>query len=79
MWGVTIGASILQNELTRKLPPAFVAQLPQGVQVAYTAIPGIKDLPAELQESVRQAFAESVRVVWIVLLSIAAATGVTLL
>lgn len=72
VWGVTIGASILQNQLLKKLPADFVAKLPQGVQVAYTAIPQISQLEEPLRTNVRQAFAESVRVVWIVVLALTA-------
>ncbi|KZV84170.1 iron permease [Exidia glandulosa HHB12029] len=72
VWGVTIGASVLQNQLLSKLPPDFVATLPKGIQVAYTAIPKIGQLEEPLRSEVREAFAESLRIVWIVILAIAA-------
>ena len=43
-WGITITSTILQNELKKKLPEAFLSQFPQGLEIAYAAIPIIKDL-----------------------------------
>ncbi|KZV93930.1 MFS general substrate transporter [Exidia glandulosa HHB12029] len=71
VWGVTVGASVLQNQLLKKLPQAFVSELPHGVQVAYTAIPHISSLPEPLRTEVRVAFAESLRIVWLVILALA--------
>lgn len=70
MWGVTIGGAVLQNELMRKLPAAFLAQLPQGSEVASTAIPFIPALEQPLRDEVRAAFAGAMQVVWQVLAGI---------
>ncbi|KAK4700568.1 hypothetical protein P7C70_g5680, partial [Phenoliferia sp. Uapishka_3] len=40
--GVTIGATIFQNELGKRVPVAFLATLPDPKEVAFSAIPGIK-------------------------------------
>ncbi|KAJ7721609.1 iron permease [Mycena metata] len=63
-WGITISGTILQNMLQKKLPPAFTAQFPPGVEIAYTAIPLIKELEGPLQTDVERAFAESMAVIW---------------
>lgn len=76
VWGVTIGGTILQNGLHKRLPEAFLAQLPEGAALAYSAIPLIKDLPEPLGMEVRVAFGDSVQVIWQV---IAAVSGLGLL
>ena len=63
-WGITISATILQNELKRKLPAAFVSQFPDGVEIAYAAIPIVRDLAEPLRTEVRVAFADSLSVIW---------------
>ncbi|KAI0685402.1 Mfs1.2 [Cytidiella melzeri] len=72
VWGITIGGTILQNQLVKRLPYAFTSQLPSGVQLAYSAIPVIKTLDEPLRTEVRRAFAESIRVIWLVMVGIAA-------
>jgi len=69
-WGITISSTILQNELKKKLPQAFVDQFPDGVEIAYAAIPQIRDLPEPLQSQVKAAFADSLAVVWNVMIGI---------
>ncbi|KIP05339.1 hypothetical protein PHLGIDRAFT_25152 [Phlebiopsis gigantea 11061_1 CR5-6] len=71
-WGITISATILQNELKNKLPAAFVAQFPGGVEIAYAAIPVIRDLPEPLRTQVRVAFADSMSTIWKVMTGICA-------
>ena len=63
-WGITISATILQNELKKKLPADFVAQFPGGVEIAYAAIPVIGGLPEPLRTAVRAAFADSMATIW---------------
>ncbi|KAL0954049.1 hypothetical protein HGRIS_005201 [Hohenbuehelia grisea] len=72
VWGVTIGGTILQNQLTNRLPPQFIASFPQGTAIAYSIIPQIRSLQEPLKGQVRVAFAESLRVVWQVLIGIGA-------
>lgn len=62
--GVTIGGTILQNELGTHLPAAFTARFPEGVASAYSAIPVIPTLEEPLKTQVRQAFGESLKPVW---------------
>ncbi|KAI0685396.1 Mfs1.2 [Cytidiella melzeri] len=72
VWGVTIGGAVLQNQLGKRLPLAFTSQFPGGVGLAYAAIPAIKTLPGPLRSEVREAFADSIRVIWQVSTGIAA-------
>ncbi|KAI0308846.1 iron permease [Amylostereum chailletii] len=71
VWGVTIGGTILQNQLKKRLPEEFLRQFPGGTVIAYATIPLISQLPDELKAQVRAAFADSLRIVWFVLLGIA--------
>jgi hypothetical protein len=73
IWGITIGGAILQNELKTKLPPFFLAQFPQGVELAFAAIPSIQTLLQPLKDEVRETFGEALKVVWQVVLAIASA------
>ncbi|KAF7343337.1 MFS domain-containing protein [Mycena venus] len=63
-WGITISSTILQNMLKKKLPAEFVAQFPPGFEIAYAAIPAIKQLEEPLKKQVQAAFAESMSAVW---------------
>ncbi|OBZ72796.1 putative transporter C3H1.06c [Grifola frondosa] len=63
-WGLTISSAILQNELKKRLPIDFVAQFPQGLEIAYAAIPQIPSLPEPLRSEVQAAFATSMSAVW---------------
>ncbi|KAI0648727.1 iron permease [Trametes meyenii] len=77
-WGITISATILQNELKKHLPAAFAARFPAGVEIAYAAIPLVPALPEPLRAEVRAAFAASMAVVWRVMLGISAGGFLTL-
>ncbi|KAJ7499373.1 MFS general substrate transporter [Mycena latifolia] len=70
-WGITISSTILQNMLEKKLPADFVAQFPPGFEIAYAAIPAIKLLEEPLRTQVQAAFAESMAVIWQVMIGIA--------
>ncbi|KAG8946148.1 hypothetical protein FRC04_012003 [Tulasnella sp. 424] len=68
-WGITIGATILQNQLKTKLPKAFLEMFPaEGVEIAYAAIPQIPGLPEPMRTEVRVAFASSLRVIWLTMI-----------
>lgn len=73
VWGVTIGGTILQNGLQRRLPAEFLSSFPGGVEIAYAAIPAIGDLSEPLRSEVRAAFAESIAVIWRVLIGVSGA------
>ncbi|CAK5262653.1 unnamed protein product [Mycena citricolor] len=69
-WGIAIAGSILQNELSRRLPPAFIAQFPPHFEIAYSAIPAIGLLEEPLRSEVRAAFAGSMDVIWRVMIGV---------
>ncbi|KAJ6558362.1 major facilitator superfamily domain-containing protein [Mycena capillaripes] len=73
VWGLTIGGAVLDNQLTRRLPAAFVTHVPGGAAVAYALIPQIEALPPAVRLGVQEAFAESLAVVWAVLVALAGA------
>ncbi|KAJ7588556.1 Mfs1.2 [Mycena floridula] len=74
VWGVSIGATVLQNELSKRLPEEFVARFSNGAPGAgfvYAVIPEIKNLQEPLKSQVREAFGGSLSVIWQVMIGIA--------
>ncbi|KAG8923849.1 hypothetical protein FRC00_005783, partial [Tulasnella sp. 408] len=75
-WGVTLGATILQNELKKNLPQSFLEALTNagghGAEISYAAIPTIRVLEEPLKTQVKEAFASSLRTVWLVMAAISA-------
>ncbi|THH02025.1 hypothetical protein EW026_g762 [Hermanssonia centrifuga] len=72
VWGVTIGGTILQNELSRNLPAEFLSQFPGGAEIAFSVIPVIHTLPEPLKHQVQVAFANGVSKIWLVMIAIGA-------
>ncbi|KAJ7505939.1 iron permease [Mycena galericulata] len=70
-WGITISSSILQNGLKKRLPPAFVAKFSPRTEIAYAAIPVIRKLEGPLRKQVEDAFADSMTVIWVVMIGVA--------
>ncbi|KAF8554529.1 MFS general substrate transporter [Imleria badia] len=70
VWGITIGSTVLQNELAKKLPASFLQSVPQGTAVMYALIPELSTLPPQTLSEVQVAFAESLVVLWRVLAAI---------
>ncbi|KAJ7489650.1 major facilitator superfamily domain-containing protein [Mycena galericulata] len=70
VWGVTIGATVLQNRLAAHLPKSFDGVFPQGTEIAYAVIPLIPTLPPDVAEETRQAFASALGVMWQVMIGI---------
>jgi hypothetical protein len=54
----------LQNGLLKNLPASFVAQFPQGIEVAFATIPIIPTLSSPLRDDVRDTFGQALKVVW---------------
>ncbi|KAI1785130.1 hypothetical protein LXA43DRAFT_900432 [Ganoderma leucocontextum] len=67
MWGITIGSTVPQNQLACMLPTQFSTLFPAGTQIAYAAIPVIGGLEELLRTEVCKVFAESLRMVWMVM------------
>ncbi len=61
----------MQNQLRSRLPETFLSSLPQGVEISYASIPHIKDLAEPVRDQVRAAFADSLDVLWEVMIGIA--------
>ncbi|KAI0326036.1 iron permease [Cubamyces sp. BRFM 1775] len=72
-WGIVIGGTILQAQLLHGLPSSFTAGLPQGVQIAYAAIPQIPALHEPLRTEVRAAFADATQLIWRIMAGISGA------
>ncbi|KAF8548720.1 MFS general substrate transporter [Imleria badia] len=70
VWGITIGSTVLQNELAKKLPVSFIQSVPQGTAIVYALIPELSTLPPQTLSEVQVAFAESLAVLWRVLTAI---------
>ncbi|KAH8102976.1 Mfs1.2 [Cristinia sonorae] len=71
VWGVSIGAAILQNELAKCLPAEFLQQVlnngradSSNGNLAFSVIPLIRKLDDPLRHEVRVAFGKAVRVIW---------------
>ncbi|KAF9531390.1 MFS multidrug transporter [Crepidotus variabilis] len=66
-WGIAIGGTILQNSLSSRLPAEVVTdgRFSSAGELAYAIIPAIPDLPEPLRTSVRAAFNDSFRNIWI--------------
>ncbi|PFH49132.1 hypothetical protein AMATHDRAFT_148324 [Amanita thiersii Skay4041] len=73
IWGVTIGSTIIQGYLATHLPPEFVAQFPQGTEIAYSTIPLINKLEPVLAAQIRTAFAGGLKRFWEVMTGIGGA------
>ncbi|KAJ3483963.1 hypothetical protein NLI96_g5968 [Meripilus lineatus] len=72
VWGVTIGTTVLQNELRKRVPAEYLKELPGGVAIVYSAIPLINSLPEPLKTTVRGAYADSTAKIWEVMCGLAA-------
>ncbi|KAG8221503.1 MFS general substrate transporter [Butyriboletus roseoflavus] len=73
VWGITIGSTVLQNQLSKKLPTLFIESIPQGTAIMYALIPELSALPAQTLSEVQVAFAGSLAVLWRVLAAISGA------
>ena len=60
----------MQTQLKKRLPVAFTAQFPDGVALAFSAIPVISTLPEPAKSEVRDSFAHSISVIWQVMVGI---------
>jgi hypothetical protein len=71
VWGVTIGNTVLQNELAKRLP-ASLAQS-GGNAIIFALIPELPMLSPQIRFEVQAAFAGSLAVLWQVLIAISGA------
>ena len=68
--GITIGATALNNELSSRLPAEYLASLPHGAGSAFGAITQISSIPEPLRSAIRLAFADSLRVIWYIVIGL---------
>lgn len=66
-----MGATVLQNQLVKRLPADFTASFPEGAAIAYASVAILDTLAQPLQGEVRVAFADSLRVIWQVMIGVA--------
>ncbi|KAJ6461401.1 MFS general substrate transporter [Mycena sanguinolenta] len=67
-WGIAIGATVLQNELQHRLPAEFIESFVPNQDLTYVFIPLIRSLSEPLRTQVQNAFTNSLRVLWKVML-----------
>ncbi|KAG8924839.1 hypothetical protein FRC00_004659 [Tulasnella sp. 408] len=59
------------NELKKKLPQTYLDMFPgEGVEITYAAVPRVEGLAELLKREVRDAFAGSLRTVWVVMAAV---------
>jgi hypothetical protein len=61
--GISIGGTILQNQLEKHLPRDFLSQFSRGGE-AISIVPLLHDLPQPELNEVRMAFADSLGTLW---------------
>ncbi|BGP26012.1 hypothetical protein JCM10295v2_004955 [Rhodotorula toruloides] len=64
VFAITVGSTILQNQLAKKMPQEYAAQIGGRGDAAFATIPLINDLPEPLRTTVRAVFADSTRTIW---------------
>ncbi|KAJ7589047.1 Mfs1.2 [Mycena floridula] len=74
IWGISIGAAILQNQLGSRISQSTLElELLGGnlkLDMTYSVIPNIRFLDSPIKEEMQQAFSESLAVVWQVLVGL---------
>ena len=61
----------MQNELTIRLPSSFTTQFLKGTGIAFSIIPAIRELEDPFKTEVQEAFADSIRIIWLVTTAVA--------
>ncbi|KAF8322733.1 MFS general substrate transporter [Clavulina sp. PMI_390] len=69
--GVSVGITVLQNSLKARLSAEVLASFPHGVEMSYSIIPLVRQLPEPLKTQVREAFALSMANVWYTMAALA--------
>jgi hypothetical protein len=72
---VTIGGTVLQNGLEARTPQDILADIPGSASksLEFALITTLNNLPPPVRNTLRAAFADSLRTVWIVFLGVAVA------
>ncbi|KAJ7596369.1 Mfs1.2 [Mycena floridula] len=69
IWGITIGGTVLQNELSKRVPKGLVEA---SGDLTYAVITSIREMPEDARIELQNVFAESMRTLWLVMLGISA-------
>jgi hypothetical protein len=64
IWAITIGGSVLQNELSKRVNLTDLGALGTGESLLYSAIPSLHKLPQDILPVVQEAFAQSLQTLW---------------
>ncbi|KAF9255011.1 Mfs1.2 [Marasmius fiardii PR-910] len=66
IWGISIGGTILQNQLKKRVTPELVQALGGAIITdrLYAFVPKIRFLPEPAKSQMQNAFSDSLRVVW---------------
>ncbi|KAF8553804.1 MFS general substrate transporter [Imleria badia] len=67
VWGITVGGTVVQNELAKKLPASFIQSVPQGTAIMYALVPKLSTYPTQTRLEIQVAYAASLAVLWQVL------------
>ncbi|KAM0745895.1 iron permease [Meredithblackwellia eburnea MCA 4105] len=70
-WGVSIGITVLQDQLRRRLPAAFLKDLGRTTGIVYAAVPSIPHLPEPVRTEVKKAYAGALSTLWLVMTGLA--------
>ncbi|KAI5476403.1 MFS multidrug transporter [Pseudohyphozyma bogoriensis] len=70
VFGISIGATVLNGQLAKLLPAKYLAAFGGSSSAAYASILSIKELPAVLQQEVKVAFVDSLKMVWQVMIGV---------
>ncbi|KAH8823750.1 major facilitator superfamily domain-containing protein [Flagelloscypha sp. PMI_526] len=72
-WGITICATILQNQLKQNLPSDFKTKFPANVELAYAIIKVIPTVDEPLQSQLKLVFANGMSTIWKTMVGISGA------
>ncbi|KAH8832958.1 major facilitator superfamily domain-containing protein [Flagelloscypha sp. PMI_526] len=72
-WGITICATILQNQLKQNVPSDFKTQFPAGVELAFALIKVIPTVDEPLQSQLKLSFANGMSIIWKTMIGISGA------
>ncbi|KAL4246487.1 MFS transporter superfamily protein [Abortiporus biennis] len=70
VWAIAISSAVLDNQLSSRLPGDVLSLFPEGAAGVFFSIPIINGIPEPTRTVVRIAVAESLQVIWQVLIGI---------
>ena len=70
-WGISIGGTIIQNQLQGKLSQTIGSQLPPDTSIVFSLVQVIPTLNDGVKQQVVDAFAASMQTFWQVLIAMA--------